>query len=801
MIYSYIVLAFRNLYRNKVTSFITILGLSIGLASFIVIGLYVRKELSYDTHFTKSDHIYRINTWVDVNGIQNTYSAAHYPAAYDLTKEYPEVRQALTLYSPIPFQGIIPKLKYEENIFSERNLFFTDSSFFSFFDFPLEYGEISTAFKEPNSLVLTHETSTKLFGDVDPIDRIVILNDSVSLKVTGVLAPVLFNTHLKFDALVYANSLLQSYIGRNIKLHDSYIGLWYYSYILLAPGTSPANLTQHLPDFVKRHYPPRYTDNQGALTLQNVKDIHLRSNFSGGDISVNGSVEYIYILSIIGSLILIVSAINFVNLSSARYMKRAKEVGLRKAVGAQRTQLMYQFISEAILITLLAGLIAIIVIIYTIPIFNNLANATLTLSEMLNLATMGQGFMICILVGLLSGIYPAFVLSGYNPTLVLKGITEKPGNKFTLRKALIVIQFSVSMGLLIGTFVVYQQLAFLENRNMGFDRDKVLIISVPGVPIFQQYPTFKNEVARLSNIKSITNISHNLGQSNLAYFPLIAEGKNEEQMIPVMNVGYDFLETFNISMVSGRFFNSDFRSDSTLAYVINETAAKTFGWTDPVGRKLKAGFQGIDSSRVIGVVRDFNFDPLKSNIGPLAITFSNAFGNIAIKMNGNSKETLNEIEAIWKSIYPGIPFNSYLLDEGLKSAYAAERRVSKIYTLFCLISLLLASMGLFALASFTIQKRMKEIGVRKILGASSSGIVILIYKEFFVLISIAFTIAAPISIIVFEKWLSTFAFRIDLRPIFFIISVLIVILISWSTLAFHLIRASRVNPSSILRNE
>ena len=802
MIYNYLKIAFRNLFRNKLYSIITITGLAIGLAGFVLIGLYVRKETSYDTFFARAPSIYRLNTKVDVNEMQNTYSAAHYPAAHDMVEEYPEVTNALTLYSSVIFQGVVPKIKYEEKVFSEKNLYFTDSSFFSFFDFPLAYGEAKNAFAETNSMVLTHETSVKLFGEINPLGKIVSLNDSTSFKITGVLAPIYFNTHLKFDYLVYSKNLVQAYVGPNIKLEDSYIGLWYYSYIMLAPGASPDKLAQQFPDFVERHYPPRYTDNHAALIVQNIQDIHLKSNFANADISINGSMDYIYILSIIGILILAIACINFINLSTARYMNRAKEVGLRKVVGAQRYQLIGQFTGEAILITVISGIVAIILVEVTIPVFNQLANGSLAIEELLNSQTLYQAFAIFIAVGVLSGIYPAMVLSGFQPVLVLKGLVEAPGKNFSLRKVLVVLQFSVSMALIIGTIVVYYQLNFLQNKSMGFDRDQILIIPVPGIPIFQQYPGFKQEASRIANVKSVTNVSHDLGQKNLAYSPVVAEGKDGEQMVPVMYVGYDFLETFNVSMSGGRFFNQEFRSDSTLAYVVNETAARTFGWQDAVGRKLKGGFRGTDSSRVIGVIKDFNFDPLKSGIGPLAIVFSGAFGNVAIKMGaGNNTETIGQVESLWKRIYPEIPFGYYFLDDGLKATYANESRISKIYTLFCSIALFIACMGLFALASYTIQKRLKEISVRKVLGASAFSIIILIYRDFLLLILIAFLIATPLSIIVFNNWLSTFAYRIAMSPLYFLISVLVVIVISWLTLAFQMIRASRVNPAVTLKSE
>lgn len=802
MLASYLRIALRTLLKNKAYSFITISGLAIGLTGSIIIGIYIRKETSYDTFYSKGAQVYRLNTKVDVNGVQNTYSGAHYPAAYDITEEFPEATQALTLYDPIPFQGVVPRIRYGEHEFAERSFLFTDSSFFSFFDFPVEYGDPKTALKEVNSLVLTHETSTKLFGPINPVGKLVTFNDSVSFKVTAVLAPIRFNTHLHFDYLAHADYLIQAYIGRNIRLEDNYVGMWYYSYVMLKPDASPADLEAKLPDFVKRHYPPRYTDNHAALVLQNVRDIHLRSEFSGGDLSPNGNINYLYILSIIGVLLLVIACINFINLSTARYMNRAKEVGLRKVVGAQRIQLIAQFTGEAIIITLLSGVLSIAGALGVMPYFNTLANATLVPGELLNPLTLLEVAGIFLLVGLLSGVYPALALSAFQPVQVLKGLIESPGSNINLRKVLVVIQFSVSITLIIGTIVVYSQLDYLQSRSMGFDRDQLIMLPVAGSSIFQQYPTFKDEVERLANVKSVTHVSHDLGQKNLPYFPVIAEGKDEEQMVPQMFAGFEFLETFGIGMADGRFFDRDFGSDSSLAFVVNESAVKMFNWKDPVGKKLKVGFRGSDSTRVIGVIKDFNFDPLKTAIGPLVMQFSGAFGNVAIKLgSGNNRTTIAEIESIWGRIYPQIPFTYYFLDEGLRATYAEEERVGKIYSVCCFLALFIASLGLFALASYTIRRRLKEISVRKVLGASESGIMMLIYRDFLVLIVVASAVSTPVAVVVFKDWLASFAYHISLHPAYFLTAIGAVILISWLTLIFQLVRASRVNPAVTLRSE
>lgn len=803
MIKNYFKVAVRSLSRNGVYAIINILGLAIGLGCFIIVISFNQKELGYEKGFPDADRIYRVTTYLDVNGVPNHYPLTHFPAPADMVEEYPEVKKCLRLYTPTLFGGNPPKIKNGEITFPEHKFFITDSTFFEFFPYTFKYGEAATALKNPYSVVLTEKSAAKYFGDANPVGKTLFYNDSISFQVTGVVENADFNTHMQFDFLANARRVIRQSIPLNVDLENAYVGMWYYGYILLQEGKDAGELQAKLKDFSSRHYTQRYKDNNGRLELQAVPDIHLKSkDMISGDISAPGNIDYIYILGIVGICVLSVACFNFINLATSRYLSRSKEVGIRKAIGAERRQLIGQFISEATLITFVAGVVAIILVAVFLPSFNVLANSNLALGEVFSIEGVVQIFIVFVLVGAVSGFYPALVLSGLKPAQVLKGVAVKQSSKINLRKLLVVVQFTVSLVLIMGTFVVLDQLDFLRTKHMGFDKEQVLMISDPGVPTSQQYPVLKDKLVASAAVQSVTSLSHDLGQKNIPFYPLKREGKEEEVMLPVMYVGFDFLETFNIEMKQGRFFDITARGDSALSFVINESAAKSFGWADAENKALTFGASPVPDQRVIGVIKDFNFNPLQSEVGPLVIKFGGFFSNLAIKLkNGDHQAQVNEIEKIWKEVYPEVPFNFYFLDQGIDNAYAEEKKLSRIYSLFCGLAIFIACMGLFALASYTIEKRKKEIAIRKVLGSTAPKITLLIYKEFMLLIAIAFVLASPVSFFVFSKWLEKFAYRIAVEPWVFVVALASVSLIAAITVLYQTLKAGLMNPATVLKNE
>lgn len=800
MLRNYLTTAIRNLSKNSLFSIINITGLAIGLACFILIGIYVKNETGYDTFFKQAKNTYRLNTTVDVNGVQNRYSTSHYPASFDMAAEFPEVTNATTIFKPFLFSNLMPTIRYEDNAYKENKFYLADSSFFTIFDFDFKYGNPNKAFETANSVVVTHETAKKYFGDANPLGKLITFQDTISFRVTGVLAPFRGKTHLDFDFLAHSKLLISQLVGFRID-HD-YRGLWYYSFVTLAPGADPENTNAKLPAFVKSHYLPRYVENNAGLKLQAIKDIHLKSEFSNPEMSVNGNLQYVYTLSTIAILVLAIACINFMNLSIARYSNRGKEVGIRKVMGAAKKNLVFQFLGESIVIAFLSGLLSVGLVWIFIPVFNELASTSLDSSNLTSPANLVIAFLVTLAAGLLAGIYPSLVMASFQPVKVLKGLHKSLNKKFDLRKALVVGQFTVSLVLLIGTLIISDQLNFMRNKDMGFDREQIVVVQAVGSGMATTFPTFKEKLLRQSDIVSVTNLSHDMGQKNLPYFPMIVEGIEDEQMLPIMAVGFDFLETFGLKMTQGRFFDVHHPSDSTLAIVINEAAARAFNWTDAVGRKITYGEGGNPNIEVIGVIDDFNFDPLRNKVGPAVFTFSPAFSNIAIKVKTSDySTTIGKIETTWNDLIPETTFSFYFLDDALNQTYAAEDRLAKIFKYFCGLAIFVACLGLFALASFSAQRRLKEIGIRKVLGATEPGLVLLLYREFLVLVLMATLIASPLSYYLFNGWLNEFAYRIQINPVVFLVAFTLLTCVAFITVGYQSLSAARSNPTSTLRSE
>ncbi|MCC6835893.1 MAG: ABC transporter permease [Cytophagales bacterium] len=800
MLQNYLRIAFRNLIKNRIYTIINVAGLAIGLACFILVALYIKNETSYDQFYSNTENTYRINTHVDVNGISNHYPTAHYPAAFDMVEDYPEVVKATTLYRAFYLSPVLPRIKYEDNEYEESKFYMADSTFFSVFNFEFKHGNPEKAFENSYSVVLTDETAKKYFGDTDPMGKLILFQDTVSLKVTGVLKPLPGKTHFDFDFLAHSNLLLNQIIG--FRVDNAYLGLWYYSYVVLQPGASPHLLQAKFPEFVKKYYPPRYTENNAKLTIQNIKDIHLYSDFSTADMSVNGNIQYVYTLGSIAILVLVIASINFMNLSIARFSNRGKEVGIRKVMGAEKHNLMIQFLGESVSIAFLSGLLAIGLVWVVTPAFNDLASSRLNAAELLQPGNLLVIMVIILVTGLLAGLYPSFVMASFQPVKVLKGLHKTVNGKIDLRKVLVITQFTVSTILLIGTFIISDQLDFMRGKNMGFDKEQIIVLPVGGTTMTQDFPSFKNKLLAMPQVAHVTSHSHDIGQAALPYFPMRVEGKEDEQMLPIMYVGFDFIETLGVEMSSGRFFDINYRSDSTVAFVINESTARALDWKDPIGRKITFGVNGNAESQVIGVIKDFNYDPLRTKVGPLVMKFAPASNNVSVKLQaGDHKKTLTEIEHVWNETITNKPFSYYFLDEALNKAYEEEERLAHIFTYFCGLAIFVASLGLFALASFSAQRRLKEIGLRKVLDASEAGLVIMMYKEFLSLIVIAFVLASPIAYYFFNQWLNGFAYRIDISPLTYLISILFISAIALITVGYQSFTAARTNPVKVLRSE
>jgi putative ABC transport system permease protein len=800
MLKNYLLIGVRNLIKSKVYTLINVSGLAIGLSCFVLIALYIKNETSYDKFYLNADNIHRVVTHVDVNGISNHFPTAHYPAAFDIVRDYPEAVNATTLYRTFYLSNFLPKLKVGENEFEESKFFLADSSFFQVFNLEFEYGNPQKAFENSGSVVLTKAMAKKYFGEENPMGKIIQFQDTVALTVTGVLKPLPGKTHLDFEFLAHSKLLLNQIIG--FQVDHSYLGLWYYSYVVLQPGASLADLESKFPAFVKKYYPPRYTENNARLSLQPIKDIHLYSDLSTADMSPVGNIQYVYTLGSIALLVLVIACINFMNLSIARFSNRGKEVGVRKVMGAEKINLVLQFLGESVLIAVIAGILALVLVWAAVPVFNDLASVQLSISQLFLPFNLITFIAIILVTGIAAGLYPSFVMAAFNPVTVLKGLHKSANQKLSLRKMLVIAQFTVSIVLLIGTIVISDQLAFMRGKSMGFDKDQVVMIPTGSAPVFGNFVVLKNKLTELKEVDAVTTLSHDIGQEALPYFPMRVEGMEDEQMLPTMSVGYDFTETFKIEMASGRFFDINFPSDSTQGFVINESAAKLLNWSDPIGRKIQLGVGGNPNSVVIGVIKDFNFDPLRTMVGPLVMRFGGASGNIAVKLHaGDHTQALAHFEQSWKEMFPGNTFSSYFLNDALNRTYEAEEKLATVFRYFCGLAIFIASLGLFALASFSAERRLKEIGVRKVMGASESALIFLMYKEFLILIAISFVLASPLSYYFFTQWLNGFAYHVDLSVMTFLLAVAFITVIALLTVGYQSISAARTNPVKVLRSE
>lgn len=809
MLKNYLNVAFRNLIKHRFYSLINILGLSTGLTCFLMITLFVVDEMSYDKFHSDGDRIYRMDFTGDINGSEFITALAGAPVAETMVQDFPEVEDATRLRAT---GNWLIKKKNAESTFSEEEVVFADKNFFEFFDFPLLSGDPATCLDRPKTLVLRKDEAEKIFGTEDPVGQMVVLDNDEDWEVTGVY-DVPANAHLNVQMLLTMESREEA----NNKMWMSFN---FNTYLKLQKGYNPRLLEAKFPDLIEKYIGPEIqqyigasmeefyaSGNKAGFFLFPLKDIHLRSN-KMGELAANGDIKYVYIFTAIALFILILACINFMNLSTARSAGRAKEVGLRKVMGAQRPQLIRQFLSEAFVLTMISILIAYGLSFVTLPLFNELAEKQINSNQLFTTQFLTTIFLILIIVGLLAGSYPAFYLSKFRPIETLKGKLNLGIKAGGIRSVLVVLQFSVSIIMLIGTFIVFQQLSYIQNKKLGYSKDHILMVHDPWV-MGDKAESFKKEALQYSGILSGTLsgfLPVNTSDNNNAWFPGTNASKTETYVFHEFSVDHDYMETLEIEMASGRSFSKDFLSDSS-AVVLNETAARKLGWDDPIGRTISTydGFQDsiyISSYKVIGVVRDFHFTSLKENIEPLVFELGNSRGFVSFKVLGdNIESTIDFLETKWNEFAPGQPFHYSFLDERFNELYHAEQKLGEIFGVFAALAIFIACLGLYGLAAFTAEQRTKEIGVRKVLGASIPSIITLLSKEFLKLVGIAFLISAPISYFFMNNWLQDFENRTQINFLVFLFAGLVALVIAWVTMSFQSWNAARINPAKSLKDE
>ena len=796
MIKNYFIIAIRSLRKQKLYAFINIGGLAVGLACFILILLFVQYELSYDRFYENADHTYRMvkrYPGYTFHGM-DSYAVTPGQLAATLVEEYPEVKAATTITD----QSALLSLNDEH--FWEKGLW-ADPHFFEVFTFPLLQGNPKTALAQPNSIVLTESLSRKIFKDKNPIGETLLFGKNDLYKVTGIMPDVPDNSSLKFS-FVTAILSQDDYQGNLAK------NTWnsnFYTFFVLADGADAAQLQAKMPAFLEKYLTAADGENPSSrlqYLIQPLTDMHLRSHFNF-DIAFTGDIKYVYLFSAIAFVILLLACINYTNLAIARSIKRAREVGMRKVIGAKRGQLITQFLGESLLMTLLALALALVLVQSLLPFFGHLMERPIQLDYLKNGLLLPGLLMLVVLVGLFSGSYPAFFMASLKPILVLKGKLDGRPDKFRLQGLLMVGQYTVSIALVAVSLIIYNQLQYIQHKNLGYDRDHIVTIRVNDGALQQNYQVIKNEWLGNPFIMAVS-ASGSLPtyiESNNGITGWEGSSPNDHLDSYIAYADYDFLDVFGIQLAAGRNFSQNFATDSLSAALINETAARTFGWTaeEAIGKHFVHNHQELT---IVGVMKDFHMHSMHMAIEPLVIRPSSKWiSYISVKVRPEHlTETIAALEKTVKQ-FSSYPFEYQFLDEQFDQLYKQEIRLGEIFGFFTLLALVIASLGLFGLAAFTAEQRTKEIGIRKVLGASVRGIVSLLAQNFLRMVILSFLLATPIAWYAAHRWLQDFAYRIDLQWWVFALAGGLALVIAWCTISYQSIRAARTNPVDSLRNE
>ncbi|WP_153796030.1 ABC transporter permease [Foetidibacter luteolus] len=811
MFKNYIKIAWRNLRKNKTFSIINIAGLAIGLSCFLLIALYVMDELSFDRHYKNASRIYRVNSDIRFGGAN-----LHMPLSSDmmgqlLKKDYPQIEEYTRVYT---FNG--SKLVKKGNDFiTENRVGHVDSTFFKVFSLPSLQGNVHTALNEPNTTILTASAAQKYFGSTQVLGKTLELQEDgkvVPYKVNAVIEDMPDNSHFKFDMLFSMKNV--DYQWGQHTSHN------FYTYLLMKDENGYKQVQAKFGEYIEKYVMPmarqymnvqsmdefQKAGNKLEYSLMPLTDIHLHSDRQF-ELRPAGNIQYVYIFSAVAVFILLIACINFMNLTTARSANRAREVGIRKVLGTERKELVTQFLIESTLMVVLSLVIALAIDYSVLDLFNNVADKKMTLGSLFSPYILPLLVALPFVTGLLAGSYPAFYLSAFKPIEVLKGKLKLGSKSGGLRSVLVVFQFATSIILIIGTIVVYRQLHYIQNQNLGFDKDQVLVVDGTGV-LGNNVKAFKNDVLKMQGVQSGT-IS--------AFLPVSNSSRNDNTFskTPVMDVAngfdmqnwrvdYDYIRTMGMNIIKGRNFSPDYGADSS-AIIINETTAQILGYADPLGKQVYYASGGDGENKaytIIGVVKNFNFETIHHTVGPLGLFLGESPWTVSFKVNaGNVQNLVSQVQNKWKAMAPGMPFSYRFLNESFDEMYRAEQRVGTIAMIFSVLAIVIACLGLFGLATFIAEQRTKEIGIRKVLGASVNGIVQMLSKDFMKLVAISFVLASPLAWWAMNKWLQDFAFRISISWWIFAVAGGAALLIALLTVSFQAIRAALMNPVKSLRTE
>ncbi|SDT29632.1 putative ABC transport system permease protein [Mucilaginibacter mallensis] len=799
MIKNYFKIAWRNIWKNKVFSTINIVGLAVGMAAFMVVMMFVSYEKSFDNFHTKN--IYRLNE-VQTIGQQNAtqkVALSMFPMGPSLKQEFPEIKS---------FTRVNWHQKYQMTYDNKRvflpQVFFVDSTFLKIFDFKVLRGDKVTGLLKPHTAMITEETAQKLFGDADPIGKVInhYGDDTTTFTVTGVLANVPKNSQLQFDGLFSFSTIYKPWMFNN------WGGNWLNTYLELAPGTNVAALEKKFPAYLKRHLQGDSWKYYQLFVLP-LKDVHANSADIGLDYINYQKFDKksTRLFAIIALIVLVIACVNFINLSTARSAERAKEVGIRKSIGAHRFQLAIQFLGETILISLIALILALILVELALPYINNLSERSITLPIFSSLGFIATIFAGTVFIGLISGIYPAIYLSSFQAVKVLKGSIQVGKNKSSLRNVLVVTQFASAIFLMIATIFVLKQLKFMQNQDPGYNRDQIVNIPLDGVTS-KKYSLLKDELSGNTLISGVTAsqdvLGSHLDQTGVDFKP--ANGPKQQFGTTLLVVDNNYLDLYKIKLAAGKNFSTD-KTQNGRQYIINEALAKELLKDHPKApmSSLLGDQFGFDSlGTITGIAKNFNFNSLHYKVEPMFMVSQNQWGfrDVSVKINGgNTKAAIAFIKSKWDSLYPDYPFEYQFLDDHFNEVYKADNQVSQIVGILAGLTILISCLGLFGLASYSAEKRVKEIGVRKVLGASVQNIVMLLASNFIRLVLIANLIAWPLAWWAMNKWLQDFAYRINIQWWVFVLAGGAAIMIAFFTVSFQSVKAAVANPVKSLRSE
>ncbi|KPK83799.1 MAG: hypothetical protein AMS27_11840 [Bacteroides sp. SM23_62_1] len=787
--------AIRKIRKEFGYSLIIVLGLTIGIISSLFLLLYVFDDLSYDQFHENKDRIVRVISHITETDDEFTWGVAQIPFAHQAREDYPEIEEFARIY---PFGRQL--FMYNDIKLYDENVHYADSSVFDVFSFGLMRGDPATVLTRPNTMVVTESFAKKYFGGEDPFGKTIEVGRGQSFEVTGVMQDVPHNSHITFSALVSRTTLPA----------DAEIGSWgnfgVYTYLLLAEGTDYMVLQDKMKEMYDKYMAEIFRQYNISIEylLEPITDIYLKSEARGGT-GRSGDITYVYIFSIVAFFMLLIASINYMNMATSRSTHRAREVGLRKVVGSSRWPLILQFLSESVILTIIALIISIVIVILLMPSFNQIAGKLFDIDYLINPQVILTLIAIIVFVGVLGGSYPSFYLSRFNPVSVFKQEIGAGRSNFLIRKILVVLQFAISFALIINTWVIFKQLNYLKSRELGFVPENVVIIELENRQMMQQYPVFRNALLEGPDIINVSSSNNKIGESTGKILMQVETSEGmQERGVNLYAVDYDFVETMGIEMIQGRDFSRDFMSDTTTGVIINETMAKRFNWDEPLGKKLSfvGGDQDVEPYRVVGVMKDFHqlglYSPLETLM--FLLRANGYYANVKIE-DQNVKETLQFIESKWLEIFPDRPFHYTFLSDDYAEQFRSDEKRGVIFTYFSILIIIIACLGIFGLASFTVEQRTKEIGIRKVLGASVERIVRIISREFLFLVLISMIPAFIGAYYYLKHWLQDYAYPAKIDPWMFIGTALAGIIITLITVSYSTIKAGLTNPAESLRLE